>query len=434
MHHKLLRLFLFLVALTAAWVVLPARAAFHLWSIQELYSNADGSVQFIEFTALTGGQQFLQGHTIVSQANSVTRGFTFPNNLPGDTGGRRFLVGTVGFAALGVVTPDFVVPNGFLFTAGGSITFGEGADSWNYPALPTNGALSLDRSGTTGTNSPTNFAGQTGRVTLTAGPPPPTTSYEGLWWRSPAGSENGWGVNITHQGEILFATWFTYDTDGSGMWLVVPSAVKAQGNTFQGAIYRTTGPSFDTFDASNSASVGLTQVGAATFTFTEDSKGTFSYNVNGVTQTKDIVKQIYAAKVPDCLVGGTAGDSPVFQDLWWRTGGVESGWGVNIAHQSDILFVTWFTYDATRKGLWLVGSNVAKTANNVYSGDLFRTTGPAFSSVPWDVSKITVTKVGTVTLTFADANNGTFAYTVNGVSQSKPIARQAFATPQTVCR
>ena len=37
------------------------------------------------------------------------------------------------------------------------------------------------------------------------------TSYEGLWWNSPANSESGWGLNITHQGNILFATWFTYD-------------------------------------------------------------------------------------------------------------------------------------------------------------------------------------------------------------------------------
>src|SRR5262249_8515022 len=42
---------------------------------------------------------------------------------------------------------------------------------------------------------------------------PPTTqaaltvcraSYEGLWWKSPAGSESGWGVSIEHQGDILF--------------------------------------------------------------------------------------------------------------------------------------------------------------------------------------------------------------------------------------
>ena len=33
----------------------------------------------------------------------------------------------------------------------------------------------------------------------------------------------------------------------------------------------------------------------------------------------------------------------------------------------------------------------------------------------------------------ANGNNATFAYTVNGVSQSKSITRQVFRTPGTVC-
>ena len=69
-------------------------------------------------------------------------------------------------------------------------------------------------------------------------------NYQGLWWRSPAGSESGWGLNVTHQGEILFATWFTYDTDGSGLWLVLPSGTRTAEGTYSGELYRTTGPVF----------------------------------------------------------------------------------------------------------------------------------------------------------------------------------------------
>jgi hypothetical protein len=39
-----------------------------------------------------------------------------------------------------------------------------------------------------------------------------------------------------------------------------------------------------------------------------------------------------------------------------------------------------------------------------------------------------------VTLTFTDGNNATFAYTVNGESQSKAITRQIFVSPGTVCQ
>ena len=50
------------------------------------------------------------------------------------------------------------------------------------------------------------------------------------------------------------------------------------------------------------------------------------------------------------------------------------------------------------------------------------------------ISSAVRTTVGTGTFTFTDANSGTFSYTVNGVAQSKPIARFVYASPATVCR
>jgi hypothetical protein len=77
--------------------------------------------------------------------------------------------------------------------------------------------------------------------------------------------------------------------------------------------------------------------------------------------------------------------------------------------------------------------DAARTAAGVYTGALYRTTGPAFSLTPW-AGTVTVTPVGSGTFTFSDGENGTFAYTLDGVSQTKPIARQLFAVPATVCR
>ena len=70
----------------------------------------------------------------------------------------------------------------------------------------------------------------------------------------------------------------------------------------------------------------------------------------------------------------------------------------------------------------------------VFSGQLFRTTGPAFNAVPFNPANVMPTAVGTATFTFADGNNATFAYTVNGVSQSKAITREVFRAPGTVCQ
>jgi hypothetical protein len=260
-----------------------------------------------------------------------------------------------------------------------------------------------------------------------------TPNVQGLWWRSPAFSESGWGINLTQQGETLFATWFTYDADGSGLWLVMSNGAKTGDATWTGTLYRTTGPAFNA-NPWNPSNVVATPVGNATFSFTDGNTGTFSYTVNGVTQSKPIIREVFASPVPTCVVGQTLAASSNYSDLWWRSPAFsESGWGVNITHQGDVLFATWFTYDANGKGLWLVMSNGAKTAPGSYSGALYRTTGPAFSANPWDPSQVVATPVGSATFTFADISTGTFAYTVNGVSQSKPIMREVFATPPTVC-
>jgi hypothetical protein len=199
---KFISLFLLLV------ISVPAQAAFHLWTIGKAYSNADGTVQFIEISALTGGQQFLAGHTLTSSSGGVTNTFTFPGNLPGDTTNKTMLIGTVGFAALGVVAPDYTVPNGFLFRPNGTINFAEGSDVWTYTGLPTTGGTMLNRNGTTAANSARNFSGQTGSVSATAPPsgfalenPQPSSFQSGI------GVLSGWScqgpnISVTINGTI----------------------------------------------------------------------------------------------------------------------------------------------------------------------------------------------------------------------------------------
>ncbi len=261
-----------------------------------------------------------------------------------------------------------------------------------------------------------------------------STSYEGLWLKRPL-DESGWGVNLTHQGSILFATWFTYDNDGSGMWLVMSNGAQTGAGSFSGTLYRTTGPPFNATPFTPIVYPdNYTTVGTLSFSFIDANTGTMTYTVNGVTQSKPIGRYIYASGGTTCLLGGGQGASPNYQDLWLASPvNSEAGWGVNLTHQGDILFATWFTYEAGGKGLWLVMSNGNRTAPGVYTGELQRTTGPAFSAVPFNPSLVTRTPVGSATFRFTDANNGTFSYTVNGISQSKPITRLFYASPVTVC-
>ena len=125
-----------------------------------------------------------------------------------------------------------------------------------------------------------------------------------------------------------------------------------------------------------------------------------------------------------------------YQGLWWNApADSESGWGINFAHQADTIFASWFTYDVTGRGWWLV-MTAQKSAANTYSGALVQTRGPPFNAQPFDPAAVTRTEVGSGTLTFTDANNGTLAYTISGVfpavSQAKSITREVFG-PLPTC-
>jgi len=147
------------------------QAAFHLWNISELYTNSTGTLQFIELSTSAGGQQFVgsqQIHVIMT-GGSPTNTFTVPANLPSDTTNKTFLIGTAGIQEFGGPKPDYVMPNGFLFSAGGTISF-FGANSGGYTALPTDGVMArVFGVGSNVVNNPQNFAGQMGQVVVPVG-------------------------------------------------------------------------------------------------------------------------------------------------------------------------------------------------------------------------------------------------------------------------
>ena len=112
---------------------------FHLYRINELYSNGDGSVQFIEMTVGNfNGEGFWTGNSISVSQGGTTHSFTFPTDLPSETtANTTVLIATKGFANLGLVRPDYIIPAGFLFTSGGGSVNYAGVDSFTYTQLPT---------------------------------------------------------------------------------------------------------------------------------------------------------------------------------------------------------------------------------------------------------------------------------------------------------
>jgi lysyl endopeptidase len=255
-----------------------------------------------------------------------------------------------------------------------------------------------------------------------------TDNYTDLWWNTP--EESGWGININHQGNTLFATLFTYETGGAGLWLVMSDGARQADGSYKGDLYRTTGSAFNAVPFNPAMA---TKVGNMSLRFADKNRATLVYDFEGKTVTKTITRQVFKTQ-PVCTF--SAFDRTYafnYQDLWWNP--AESGWGVNVTHQDKVLFATLFNYDAAGKGLWLVMSNgqeISRTLDNVvYQGDLYRTTGPAFNTTPW--TAIGVTAVGKMKFDFTGGNSGTLTYDVNGITVVKKIERQLFGVPATSC-
>ena len=110
-----------------------------------------------------------------------------------------------------------------------------------------------------------------------------------------------------------------------------------------------------------------------------------------------------------------------YSDLWYLP--AESGWGVNLAQQADVVFATLFVYGADNTARWYVASDL-RGGTNSFSGALYQTTGPAFSAT-WTGGMPPIA-VGTMSLAFSEPNSGTLTYTVNNATVTKQIRRQTF--------
>ena len=117
-----------------------------------------------------------------------------------------------------------------------------------------------------------------------------------------------------------------------------------------------------------------------------------------------------------------------YQDLWYNA--AESGWGIQIVQQEEVIFATWFIYDTAGKPIWVASNGVAKvagTANPTYRGNIARATGTYFGAPTWTTFlPVEAGPAGStsVTFTFTDAKTGTLVYTIDGVTVTKQITRQ----------
>ncbi len=237
----------------------------------------------------------------------------------------------------------------------------------------------------------------------------------GLWWDA---SESGWGVYFTQRRNIVFAAWYTYDASGNPKWYVASNCTMPDGTTgatgtCSGTLYQVNGPVF--FGVPFNPSLdNVTAVGNLQVSFANANNASMTSTVAGQTRSVAITRQP--------ITSGQTPPAVDYTDLWYNAS--ESGWGIAMAHQFGVIFLAWYVYDASGNPVWYVASNCTMAGSSC-SGTLYRTTGPAFGPT-FDPTRVQAFAVGSAIVSFVDANNAVLSYTVDGVSGTKTITRQAF--------
>lgn len=265
---------------------------------------------------------------------------------------------------------------------------------------------------------------------LTATPTLGDRNYSGMYY-NPASS--GYAVNVTHQGNVVVAAWYTFAEGGRPVWFTAATTRQPDGS-FTGGYSVFTGRPFDQI---NNAQAYLTDSAAGTVAlrFAPDGKLDFQFQAIAYPepQQRTLSRLTFDANPPLCRFTATSRAAATnYSDLWWQP--IESGWGLTIEHQGNLIFAAWYTYAADGQPVWMT-SLLSRQSDGSYSGPINRADNGIWYvfAVAGPVTTFPLPQVGNATLRFTDGEHGSFSYAVGAIVQTKMIERIVFASPVQVC-
>ena len=427
MRGNIKQMLLWLIAVVLEVAAPFSSASFHTFQVDQIYSNADGTVQFVVLREAAGfdSQNFFSGLMLTSTHGGANKTFPFKTDLPSSATARKHvLVATQGFAALGLVAPDYVMPNGFLATDGGSVNYA-GIDLVTYASLPIDGTHAINRNGTAVTNVATNFVGQSASVT----PASVDLNQHGLTgsWYEAATSGQGFEVEVFPDQApgtgVAQVSWFTYDTVIGGAerqrWYtaqgqMVTGQPSASLTIFQNAAGNFNAPPITTAQA----------VGTATLSFDTCTSGQLVYNFTDGTGRTGTIPLTRLTQNVTC---STATPHPTNADFalsgnWYAPATSGQGLTVEVNPNSGIAFSAWYTYVPNGTGAGVAAQRWYTAQGNFTPGSrsivvqINETTGGMFDT-PTPPGQKTVA-VGSGTLAFQSCTAATFSYNFTGGSSS----------------
>lgn len=130
------------------------------------------------------------------------------------------------------------------------------------------------------------------------------------------------------------------------------------------------------------------------------------------------------------VVGGVlaacagAASAQDYSGWWWNPN--ESGRGVNIAQNGDVLEAALFVYDESGSPFW--ATFVGTLANNAASGALLSFIGPPMGPA-FDPAQVRSTQIGTARFVFDGDNSAAISYDAGGFTGPAAVERFAIGAP-----
>jgi hypothetical protein len=106
-------------------------------------------------------------------------------------------------------------------------------------------------------------------------------------WEAEGSTEPGWGINFAHTGDFIFVTFYIYGPNRTPVWYTAQLS-RTAGETFTGKLYATTGTWFGAPTFTPVPPSDVVEVGVATFTAIDPTRGQLTYRIDLVTVTKNI--------------------------------------------------------------------------------------------------------------------------------------------------
>jgi hypothetical protein len=234
-------------------------------------------------------------------------------------------------------------------------------------------------------------------------------------WYDPATAGQGQFIDVEPSSRFMFLSWFTYtdaaaDHPGQQHWFTAQGHY--EDDVAELVVSESLGGKFDDPQA-----VSTVPVGEATLRFFDCGSGELSYEIDSWDLSGSFALQrVIPGSQGSCeQLAGSATEAvdinAGMDGAWYEPGTGGQGFFID-AHPDPLggnfIFVSWFTYgDGTASGQrWLTaqGSFAGATA----SIDVWETTGGSFDAA----GAVVTTKVGTMSIDFADCSHATLSYSL----------------------